>query len=485
MAGTGFLTPGLLFINSGVDSEFKFLKTAFAQAARRGYTRFVEPACGAMAMCHMARQAGWEPAQMESSDVMLFSAVMGYALMGQRLDDLEVRIDGFEDEDLGDPATVIWAEAVCRAEAKAQRVYWAEIARGMRLDRDRHLREITTQLDKARQSIGGLRYQPLDLFDHLDQIVDDPQTIVSLNPPSTKSGYEKFFDTGGRVTWKEPPYALFDPVAGYDRLRRYMAKSQALLSIYEENQGGFEVEGAFVARGSMRKGKGDTGIARSVNYYIVSNRPDEMQDYVGGLLVIPWPGYPMERGQYRLLPDAHPITEATQVQIVEIPAAEANYYRLLWTHSFVGSQCIINLALLLDGYLTGVFGYDPTYVSSAGAFGRDSSAVAIVYGMTVPQRRFRFNRLLSRLAMARQTLSLVLSNVALLRCDHLVTAQLTKHPESKEYRGIMKLRTRKPDPHHGYRLIYAGPILEQDWPALLHIWLEDERRWQQKRKVAA
>ena len=420
MPGTSFLTPGLLFINSGVDSEFKFLKSAFAQAVAWGYTRFVEPACGAMAMCHMARQAGWKAEKMESSDVMLFSAVMGYALMDKRLDDLEIRIEGFEDEDMADPATVMWAEAVCRAEAKAAKVYWAEAARAMREDRQRHLDALNAQLDKARKSIGGLRYQSLDLFEHLDQVVDDPQTVISLNPPSTKAGYEKFFDTGGRVTWNEPDYGVFDPVAGYERLRGYMETAKALLSIYEENQGGFEVNGAFVARGSMRKGPGDTGVARSVNYYIVSNRPEEMQEYVGGLLVIPWPGYPVERGSHRLLPETHPINVDTRVSIVDLPAAEANYYRSL-----------------------------------------------------------------SRLAMSRKTLALVLSNIALLRCDHLVTAQLTRYPESKEYRGIMKLRSRKKDPHHGYRLIYAGPILEKDWSEVLKIWLEDERRWQKARKRAA
>ena len=244
----------------------------------------------------------------------------------------------------------------------------------------------------------------------------------------------------------------------------------------KENQGGFEVNGAFVARGSMRKGPGDTGVARSVNYYIVY----EMQEYVGGLLVIPWPGYPVERGSHRLLPDASDL-RGCRLWISRRPRRTTTA-RCGPTTS---SGSVRSIWRSYDGYLAGVFGYDPTYVTSAGAFGKDSSAVAIVYGMTIPQHRFRFNRLLSRLAMSRKTLALVLSNIALLRCDHLVTAQLTRYPESKEYRGIMKLRSRKKDPHHGYRLIYAGPILEKDWSEVLKIWLEDERRWQKARKRAA
>ena len=143
----------------------------------------------------------------------------------------------------------------------------------------------------------------------------------------------------------------------------------------------------------------------------------------------------------------------------------------------MGGQCSLNLALLLDGYLTGVFGYDPSYVTSAGAFGKDSSAVAIVYGMCVPRPDLRLNRLLSRLAMTRQSLSVVLPDIALARCDHLVTAQLTQYPEAKEYRGIMKLVKRKKDPHHGFRLIYNGPLMEETWDEILKLWFKDEERW--------
>ena len=40
---------------------------------------------------------------MEASDVSLFSAVMGYAVMGKTLEDLQVQIDGFEEEEPDGP----------------------------------------------------------------------------------------------------------------------------------------------------------------------------------------------------------------------------------------------------------------------------------------------------------------------------------------------------------------------------------------------
>jgi hypothetical protein len=477
-----FLTPGNLYINSGVNSEFRFLKPAFAAARKAGYTRFVEPACGSFSMCHLAQQGGWEGTQIEASDVILFSAVLGYVVQGLSIKDLEISIDGFPSEDMTDPATVLWAQAVARARAKSDKLYWAEITRAMLMDRDRHLEVLNKQLDRLRSVLLGLKFQPLDLFDHLEQVMDDPNTLVSLNPPSTGGGYEKFFDTDGAVTWKEPSYSLFDPVAGYEKLDGYMSRSKALLAIYEENQGGHIVKGAFVARGSGRKDPSDTGIARSVNYYIVSNRPDEFKGYAGGMMVESWKGFEMEKAPWSVLPDNHPVTPDSTVAIVNIGQGIANYYRSLWTHNFVGGNAVRSLALLIDGYLVGVFGFDPAYLTSRGTpGGKDSDGVLLQFGMGVPQKRLRFGRLIGRLALCRQTLRLILSHIEMYRCNIVRTAQLSKYPESKEQRGIMKLLERKKDPQHGYRLIYIAPVSELSWNAVFEDWLKEEGRWQAKR----
>lgn len=277
MPSAKFLTPGVLYVTSALSSEFRFLKPAFGRALEAGYTRFVEPACGAFAMCHLAQQAGWQGAQMEASDVTLFSTAMGYGIMGKSLEALDVRIRGFEDCDLNDPATVLWAQAVARARFRAAQDYWAEITRSMMLRKAEHIATIQQALTRAAGLLGGLDYRPRDLFEHLEDVKDDVHAIVSLNPPSSGGGYEKFFDTGGAVTWREPAYETFDPVEGYRRLDGYMKDSRALLAIHEETQAAKQPGDAFIARGSGRKAPTDLGVARSINYYILSNRPEEFK----------------------------------------------------------------------------------------------------------------------------------------------------------------------------------------------------------------
>jgi hypothetical protein len=482
MGKASFLTPGVLYISSGVASEFRFLKPAFGKAHQAGYTRFIEPASGGLAMCHLSQQAGWPSSHMEASDVTLFSTVLGYSIMSRSLDDLEIRIQGFEDHDLLDPATVIWAQAVCRAQARSHQYYWSEIAKSMLFRKAEHIAEVQSSLDRASTLLSGLSYRPMDLFEHLNEAMQDPKALISLNPPSTGGGYEKFFNTGDRVSWKEPLYSMFDPVEGYARLDGYMQSSSALLAIYEENQGGHQVQGAFVARGSGRKAPTDKGIARSINYYIVSNRPDEFQKYTGGILVEPWSPSPVQPGSWPLLPSDYEITTDTQVTIDHLPISIADYYRSLWTHKFVGAPVARNMGLFLDGHLFGVMGFDPAYINNAGRFGKEASSVCIQYGMTVPSSHLRLNRLLGRLALCRDTLFMVLSHVEMYRCDTLITSQMSPYPESKEYRGIMKMVKRKPDPLHGYRLTYQAPISDMSWQQALSVFLEDEQRWSQARQ---
>ena len=83
-----FQNPGAFFLGTLVASEQKFLKPLIENARKNGYTRFIEPCAGAFAMSHIAVQAGYKPKEVESSDVAMFTSIMGYAITGQSLEEL-------------------------------------------------------------------------------------------------------------------------------------------------------------------------------------------------------------------------------------------------------------------------------------------------------------------------------------------------------------------------------------------------------------
>ena len=75
-----FQNPGAFFLGTLVPSEQKFLKVLLESARNSGYTKFVEPCAGAFAMSHLAVQSGFKPSEIESSDVSMFTSIMGYAI---------------------------------------------------------------------------------------------------------------------------------------------------------------------------------------------------------------------------------------------------------------------------------------------------------------------------------------------------------------------------------------------------------------------
>lgn len=206
-----FMDPGAMFLGCLGPSEQKFLVTLIETAAKSGYTRFVEPCAGTFAMANLAVQNGFKPEQIETSDVNMMSTVLGYAITGQSLEPLEIHAQGFSDEELLDPATALYAQLYLRTSKNAGNDYFYQILTDLRLRREEHIESINRQIEVIKNLLGGMSYRPLDMWEHLKEVLDDPHALVIANPPTYFSGYEKFYDTQGKMTWKEPPYELFDP----------------------------------------------------------------------------------------------------------------------------------------------------------------------------------------------------------------------------------------------------------------------------------
>ena len=124
-----FMNPGAMFLGGLGTSEQKFLVKLIGTAAQSGYTRFVEPCAGTFAMANLAVQNGFKAERIETSDVNMMSTVLGYAITGQSLEPLEIHAQGFEDSELLDPATALYAQlyAHCNGDMHAALEYARKI----------------------------------------------------------------------------------------------------------------------------------------------------------------------------------------------------------------------------------------------------------------------------------------------------------------------------------------------------------------------
>lgn len=467
-----FQNPGAFFLGTLVASEQKFLKPLIANARKNGYTRFVEPCAGAFAMSHIAAQAGYKPEEIESSDVAMFTSIMGYALTGKSLESLEIQASGFTKEELLDPATALYAQLYLRTSIQAGKEYFYNILRDLEVRREEHVSFIHSQLEDGRKILEGMNYQPLDMWKHLESCYDDPHALVIANPPTYTAGFEKWYNTGGKMTWKEPEYGIFDPSTGLTELMDKCKDAKCLIVCYEENEPGATAGHPVFARYGVRNG---------INVYLTTNRPDEATQLAEGKKI----ARPNEGALMPLDCDMFPrnglIRPKDKVQVIKVERTEAQYYRKLWTHNFTGSSAPLNMAVLINGKIVGVFGLDKAALTM-GAFGTQvSDAIFLMYGMTVPHLKYRLGRLLTMLAQNKSFVMDICTDLEREKVKSIKTVQMTKYPEAKEMRGLMKLTKKVEDKKMGYKLTYESGLMDRNTKETLQEWLRREERWLQKR----
>lgn len=467
-----FAAPGALFIGQVHSDQQKFLKEILVNAKAQGFTRVIEPCAGSFAMSNLAVQAGFKPEQIEASDVTLYSSVLGYAIMDKPLDDLEIKIKGLSDEDCKDYATVLYAICYHKLRKAAGNDYGYSLLRDLEINRSEHISRFQEGLHHARKILYGLKYRPLDLIDHLREVKSDEKTIIIAQLPTYKGGYEQQFNFGDIVQWKEPSYNIFDPVTGrHDVLVNLMGDAPALILAYEECKTG-ETEGypIFCRKGS----RGD------FNVYQTTNHKDIALVLSHGTKITRASEDKLQKLNSSIMPLDYEITENTKIGIKQISASVARYYRNLWTHNFQGGSGKLNLdfALFADGLLWGVMGIALQAPASVAG-----EQMMLIYGITPQHSYLRLHRLMVMLSLSKPFLAPYIATDKMRKYKYMQTSMITKYPESKEMRGVMKCYN-KDKSKLGYKLQYRGELTDKKSYQILKEYLKKEQEWRMKRQKA-
>jgi hypothetical protein len=219
-------------------------------------------------------------------------------------------------------------------------------------------------------------------------------------------------------------------------------------------------------------------LARGEYVYLWSNKADVVRSIMGRAAVgrrgeLVKPDRPILR------PD-HQITAESAVRVEKLPADEARYFKELWLHKLDTSQAGWDLALMIDGRLAGIAGVSrPTTATLHNQ--RDN--LLLMYATGAPHET-RLTRLVTAACISRPILERFVEPFQMVQVEQLITAELTKHPEIKSMRGLMKLKSRKKDPKYGYRVIYTAALTDMTEADCLAWWLDNEQRWLKSRAKA-
>ena len=491
---TLFLEQGKFFHGRTASIEQRLWPLVF-RAGREvlGLTKFVEPAGGAMIASRVASRMGFDPTLIDTSEVQFVSSVWGYAISGQDLAELEVKVEGYEHEDMTDPATIMWAYKVATAEKRSVKkgkviLYHTQIARHYHQNRAECIAKLNASIEGARKLLGGMRYRPMCLFEHLEEYFDDPKALVFVNPPATLGWYENYYKDSP-ISWKEPTYRFFDPATDYNFiLHDYMANSKCMVVTSACDWDGVILpdQSTFLAKGGFMQIPNDRAShVKKLSFYMLTNRLDEISGKLGKKYAVTNERKPLEPIDSPILPENYNIRRDSKVSIRVINEHQTRYYRLLWTHNFVGATAGTSIAVFIDDHLVGIFGYD------AGKSGNElcgGDVIFLMFAMQIPQtvKNWRINRLVTMLSLCKDSARHSKSNSYNWRkCKRIKTTQLTKHPSVMEHRGIMKLVTRKKDPRFGYRLVHEAYLTDRSHQDTFGDWYDNEIKYRKRKSRPA
>lgn len=465
-----FTAPGLLFLEGWNKPQRAWTRDLLAALRQHGYSRTVEPCSGSLAMSLMAHGAGFEPKRMEASDVSLFSALLGVLIDPNReLDELGIRLDGelLEPDGADDverAADVMVTQLALRHERTGNH-HTLEYVRDLTERREHHRAGVAKRCREIAGRLTGTTYWTEDAWDTLARAADDPKAVLLAEPPSYKGGYEKLYNTGGRLTWDaEPQYAIWVPGEDHARLLTAAEDWKALLLCVEPTLKG-ESTGDPLSAFDMARGRA---------MYVWSNRPDEVRARIEAPHVGSRGFGDSKKPPYPIIGYDHEVTEDSTFGVAELGSAEARYLRDLWAHRIDPSGGSANIAVIVDGRIAGILGYMTTF-QYTGSVSRGVANIAFIQGaMGAPHKQMRFGRLATMLGCNRQTIHLALKSWFATRVDLVQTVCTSKHPEVKVNRGIMKLIQRRIDKQHGYRLNYEAVVREETIEETAAEWLKKE-----------
>lgn len=440
-----------IFLGNTATSTRTYLQSAFRILKEKSYyKRLVIPCCGQLSVAMAALQAGWDPEQMYTSDVSLFSTVLARSIKGEAMDDLGIKVDGKPYD--GNYAELMYWIRYYTALYQCRHYYQRVIVKDLKDRKAAHIQIIQEGLDKF-EVFRGMKYRTYDLFDEVAEAIGEPGTVIWCNPPFYKRGYERMFDTGGKITWNEPEFKLFVPDRDHCLLRDGAIGKPALFlwSRYTELDPG---DGPYAVFAEQK------GAARWD--YTLCNRPEELnlhsvakkpQDVSKKLAIIP--------AEYEIKP-------TSVIGFKSVTSDEALYYRDLFIHRLGVTRCKYNFMMVIDEQVAGVVGFTAIEKIQRDAFDAHSEEA---YGITAPSLRHpKINKLMIMLIRSDEFLRRHIDTLQF-RSLGVITTFLSPYPEMKANRGVYKLISKKEMPDGTFKLRYQADRTTQSYKEVLDEWL--------------
>lgn len=430
------------------------------EGLRGKYSKFIVPCAGGLNAAELAVKAGWKAEQIYTSDISLFTSVLGYALTNQPIEKLGVEFNSSFLHDLNLKPTAVEdiLFALKLSTLPQKNFYQNSIVQYYLRTRDSQAENLKSRIIAMRSKLSSMAYQVADMWQEINKFKDDPTALFWINPPGYKNGYSKMYDTKGAITWREPAAQEFDPSKEHEALFKTSDGAAAYFVLYPHCDVPAELKEKIIFGFDERSGK---------KHRLVANRPGEVKK-----AIILNKKTDIKAAKYPLLPADYEITETTKVTWVRTTKEVCLYYRDLFAHKLGSTKSEMYFLVLLDGYIISAFGL---FVQNA-AMGK-SEDINETFCFSHPHPKYyRLNKLSMMTITCEQCLQEVKKymNLEGRTITGLQTTCLAPHPDLKPNRGILKLISRKELKRGYWHLSYHTLWHKRNFQECLKLWLLKE-----------
>ncbi len=456
----------------------KALRVLIEQAYdKKGHTKFVTPCVGSFAMVEAAVKGGVKPTDIVASDITLYSSVLGYILDPTKsVEELKFEPHDPELKEIWDEistdseyelaAKILFCIHLSQIVPKKEWIRWQRIT--MLEQRFEIVGKYAAGLKRLDGEIGGLTYECRDAHAHVAEFWGDSSVWVWYNPPAYKGGYTKMFDPKGKYSWADPSGVVeltFKEIAPFvDEL----FEKTCTATIYVEEW--YPID-------SWQDGKWFVHYAepygKTLRYiHIAVNKAD--------IVDVPL----MARPKITYLPGKVPpvyndeeITAGSVIEFVPCKREVALYFYDLFVRELGMTQAESYYLFMVDGRVAGTVGlFLSNYIVQRKPILHET------FGLSpTSQRYLRLNRLLMRYLtskeFARQVETTLTDSLFLPDLEVLQTTCLSKYPEVKVNRGILKLVRREKQPNGRFKLIYRSDFHDMTMKEVVAEWLKKHAKY--------
>lgn len=343
--------------------------------ATENFDKIIIPCVGRFGIVDAMVSAGTPPAKISTSDICLFSSLLGYFFTDQDLSPLKIEVvdESILLMDEYPVASILFAMKIAQLDLK--KYYIREVDRELRTNYEKYIEDMHNKITTIKEKLNGISYEIRDMWDVLREY-QDQDVLIHLEPPIYRGDYAKMFDFHDKIIWNEPDVDLFDPLDLLELLVEFRDSKASIVSYVYKNTD-MVPEGWKPVFGKLYS------VDRTD--YLVSNKEVDMR-YVE-----------RKRSNCKSLnipifTEKDVITENSVINFIYVSKEVGEYYRGLFVHRLGAVSAEQIYLMTVDKKVFGVVG-----LSYAHLFRGVTTYVVELFGITVSHHKYRLSALKDKL----------------------------------------------------------------------------------------